>query len=120
MYFNVPLCYFVNIVFFSRVFSSCSFIPRAGVKYEYNVVVGLFKLQHAIYLHGDLKEKAYIFKDMHGTHRIHRAHNEKGIAISLFSGSPFVSPAYYPVGQPELQDFPLPLTLRRHDDDIDT
>jgi hypothetical protein len=35
-----------------------------GVVYEYNVVVGLFKLELAIYLHGDLKlkEKADVLK----------------------------------------------------------
>jgi hypothetical protein len=86
--------------------------------YEYNVVVGLFKLQLAIYLHGDLKEKAYLFKDM--VRIVYTELTMKGIAISLFSGSPFVSPAYPVVGQPELQDFPLPLTLRHHDDEIDT
>ena len=32
-----------------------------GVVYEYNVVVGLFKLELAIYLHGDLK-KADVLK----------------------------------------------------------
>jgi hypothetical protein len=33
-----------------------------GVVYEYNVVVGLFKLELAIYLHGDLKEKVDVLK----------------------------------------------------------
>jgi hypothetical protein len=87
-----------------------------GVVYEYNVVVGLFKLQHAIYLHGYIK-KANLFKDT--VRIVYTELTMKGIAISLFSGSPFVSPAY-PVGQPELQDFLPPLTLRRHDDDKDT
>jgi hypothetical protein len=96
--------------------ASCSFISRTGVVYEYNVVVGLFRLQLAINLQGDLMEKADLFEDIVGI--VYTELTIKGIMISLFSGSPFVSPAY-PVGQPELQDFPLPMTLRHHDDDID-
>ena len=32
--------------------------------YEYNVVVGLFKLEFVVYIQGDLKEKAGAFKDI--------------------------------------------------------
>jgi hypothetical protein len=56
MYFNAPLPYFFNIGFFFRVFSwQAVYLSLEsfnwGVVYEYNVVVGLFKLQLAIYLH---------------------------------------------------------------------
>ena len=55
------------------------------------------KLEPAIYLHGGIKEKADVFKGVVYTELM-----IKVVTISLFSGSPSVSPAY-PVGHPELQ-----------------
>jgi hypothetical protein len=68
--------------------------------YEYNAVVGLIKLELAIYLHGDLKEKADFSQTLYQF--VPTELRIKEITISLFSGSPSVSPAY-PVGQPELR-----------------
>ena len=51
--------------------------------YEYNVVVGVFKLQLAIYLHGDLKEKADLFKCI-----VYIELTLERITTSFLSGSP--------------------------------
>ena len=64
--------------------------------YEHNVVVGLFKLQLAIYPHdGDLikRRRRISSKTSYVYSSICIEHTIKGILNSSFSGSPSVSPA---------------------------
>jgi hypothetical protein len=66
MYFNVPLSYFFHIFFPCLLGQAVdlSLNPFNWGVYEYNVVAGLFKLELAIYLHGDLKEKDIVYTEL--------------------------------------------------------